>query len=121
LDALWLLGFEDADLDNPPPFSGIYALFSETGESTYLGQSVSIRVRLQEHRRSKKWFQDVTSLKVMKCEDAQRRLVLETLLILLYTPRANKAIKLGKNADGSWGERQFLRFSKARPKASGTK
>jgi excinuclease UvrABC nuclease subunit len=121
LDALWLFGFETADLDKAPPFSGIYALFAANGECLYLGQSVSIRIRLQEHRRSKKWFQDVTSLKVMKCEDNHRRLVVESLLVLLHMPCHNRTIKLGRNADGTWGERQFLRFSKARPKASGTK
>lgn len=89
---------------------GIYAIFDENEECLYIGQSKDIRSRLLEHARSKPWYKLGASIKIRTIADSEFRLVMETILILIYKPRNNRAIKMTKGYEGPWKECQFLRL-----------
>ena len=74
------------------PTPGLYILFRES-TIVYIGQSGDIRERLRTHRKEgKKIFDRVTHC---FCDDLSERLRLEGILILLHTPKYNRALLLG--------------------------
>lgn len=91
-------------------FPGLYAFFDKDENCLYIGQSVSVPNRVLAHRK-KKWYSKVVSRRTLELPDEEERLIRETVLCLSCKPCANRAIKLGKRADGQWYECQFLRFN----------
>lgn len=129
-DQLYSPEFDDFEPEEPvdssfgkrKTFPGIYALFSETGECLYVGQSVSVPARLRAHTK-KPWWPNVATRRTLELESEEGRLIRETILVLKQKPCHNRAIKLGKRKDDQWYEMQFLRFAGAqnKPKKKGTK
>jgi excinuclease UvrABC nuclease subunit len=118
-----------SDLESIPGkfLSGVYIfLDGKTGRILYCGQSGDIRKRVRQHCSDKRktWATPETKVIAFVVPDESRgddangdyvdvgyenRLVLETLMILLYRPRHNRSIKLGLNSLGGLRELQFIR------------
>jgi excinuclease UvrABC nuclease subunit len=90
-----------------PLAGGVYAFCNEAGDPVYIGQSGLIQQRIKAHAK-KAWRKQATSVVWYPVAGAEDRLVLETLLILRYRPRNNRAVKIGIRADGSIYEIQFV-------------
>jgi excinuclease UvrABC nuclease subunit len=93
----------------------VYAFCNEAGDPIYVGQSALLTQRLKQHTK-KPWYKNVASVVAYPVAKAEDRLVLETLIILRYRPRNNRAIKIGIRADGSIYEIQFVGRRAPRPK-----
>lgn len=74
----------------------------------YIGQSAQISARVATHRRTKKWYGQVTHVLTRRVARGEDRLLMETLLILRYRPRYNRLIRVQLRSDGSIYETAFL-------------
>lgn len=95
--------FASFTLDSVPTrlgIAGVYRLWSPDAV-LYVGESGDIPRRLQEHRRTKKWFKEVTRVDLVVIPHTSPRLIAETLEILRLLPRHNRAIKLGISVLGA--------------------
>lgn len=93
--------FVDFDPDNAPPlgFPGIYRFRGADDSFLYIGESRDVCRRYKEHHR-KPWFSEVARCEVCAVIDDELRLFLETIEILRFRPRFNRAIKLGLSKHG---------------------
>lgn len=100
LDELQELPTVTSDLEDPPCHAGIYLLFSDD-QCLYVGQSGRIAMRLKHHKKTQKWWPDVTRLETIgPLTDEDGRLTRETLEIFRHRPRYNKLIYLGLTNEG---------------------
>lgn len=92
---------------------GVYVIVQVAdGKVKYVGQTGCVGLRLKEHERTKRYNPKADRVKVSWEGNPERRLVLETLLILSHRPRLNRAIKIGLTKEGRLYEMQFLRGSR---------
>ena len=112
LRSLTLSDLTSRSITDLPTDSGVYAL-CQNGTPLYVGRSVNIRRRFQQHLRDPKkaaWIREIDEVRVFLLEGgSDPLLVAETGLILLLRPRYCKAIKLGVANDGHLYELQFVR------------
>jgi hypothetical protein len=101
---------------NPPAFPGVYALFDKNDDCVYVGQSKCVPLRVRAHQK-RSWYSKCTTLRTLALPGEEARLIRETVLVLSHSPSANRAIKLGRRADGTFFECQFLRFSKPKKRS----
>jgi hypothetical protein len=120
---LFAPNFDDFSIAEPvtttkfASFPGLYAFFDADGDCLYVGQSISVHTRIIQHRK-KIWYKKADNVRVLRLPDEQSRLIRETVLCLAFSPAANRAIKLGKRADGTWHECQFLPFKGSKRKVN---
>lgn len=108
------------------PDPGVYLLL-QGEEIVYVGQSGDIAGRIRAHRREgKKQFDGVRWASVWRGSD---RLRAEAILILVLTPRYNRALALGLRSDGtvysteyaSWGAHKKGKAKAKKPKPGARK
>jgi excinuclease UvrABC nuclease subunit len=106
-----LFSVELSDFTTNPPsidYPGVYVYFDTEGVALYVGQSKGVNARLHQHRRDRPWAPRIDKCLFYKEHDLDRRLTLETLMILRLRPRHNKAIKLGLTKTGRIYEMGFV-------------
>lgn len=94
---------------------GVYMGLGKGRTPVYVGQSAHVKARIRQHLgdKRKKWTERVKEWVVKPLSGGlDARLEAETMLILKYRPRWNKAVKIGVRADGSLYELQFLKSEK---------
>lgn len=87
--------------DNFPPIGvpGVYRFRDAEDGFLYVGESGDVCRRYKEHRR-KPWFKDAVRFEVCGVIDPELRLLVETMEILRFRPRHNRALKLGLDKQG---------------------
>ena len=81
------------------PVGGVYGLWSDAGELLYVGQTASVAGRLVQHRKDPKKSEAVTFCFVA-IDKLLERLVTETVEIVRWRPRLNKAVLLRVSSGG---------------------
>jgi hypothetical protein len=108
-----------------PGAAGVYALIGDDFEPVYIGQSGNLPLRFVQHKREgSKTF---SFIKYYHEPDLVSRLRLESIMILLYLPKYNKALNIGfapgKIWEIKWPGKSYTHKSKQplRPSKSSVK
>lgn len=67
----------------------VYALFNEQGHCVYVGTTINLRRRLQEHARLAAWWPEVSRYQVIPISNHKDARTVERALIRAYQPEHN--------------------------------
>lgn len=82
------------------PPTDVYFMYDADGELLYVGISLCVPVRLEQHRRDKSWWQEVVRIEIEHHTHRRAALFSEKMAIRMRSPKYNVNGQLGGSRYG---------------------